>query len=118
MKRNVILWLAAAGFGLAVHSSAQTGPNPNAPGTSSDIFVSDASQRTYTVTGTVVRLGKGQMVVRIDDHGHQIPFQVAPGADRDVRAGSHVLVTYHPTGTTGQMANQVQVVEAPRGTRR
>ena len=115
MKRNVILWLAAAGFGLAVQLSAQTGPsgpspNPNAPGTGSDAFVSDASHRTFTVTGTVVRYSKGQLIVRIDDHKHQIPFELAPGADRDIRKGSHVSVTYHPTGATGQMADQVQVL--------
>lgn len=122
MKRNVILWLAAAGFGLAVQSSAQTGPNgangpspnPNAPGTNSDAFVSDASQRTFTVTGAVVHQGKGQIVVRIDDGAHRIPFQVATEGNRDVRAGSRVSVTYHPTGPTGQMAEQVLVLEAPR----
>ena len=121
MKRNVILWLAVAGFGLAVQSSAQTGPNgangpspnPNAPGTNSDVFVSDASQRTFTVTGTVVHQGKNEMVVRIDDGAHRIPFQVAAGRE-DVRRGSRVSVTYHPTGATGQTVAAVQVLEPPR----
>jgi hypothetical protein len=49
------------------------------------------------------------MVLRIDDGRHSIPFEVAPGADRDIRAGSHVALTYHPTGATGQMADQVRV---------
>jgi hypothetical protein len=117
MKRKVILWLSAAVFGLALQSSAQTGPNgpngpspnPNAPGGGNDIFASDVTHRTFVVTGTVVRLAKGQMVLRIDDGRHSIPFEVAPGADRDIRAGSHVAVTYHPTGTTGQVADQVRV---------
>lgn len=121
MKRNVILWLAAAGFGLAVQSSAQTGPNgpngpspnPNTPGTGNDAFVSDVNQRTFTVTGTVVRESAGQLVVRIDDHGHHITFQRSQGPER-LRAGRHVSVTYHPTGASGQMAEQVQVLEAAR----
>lgn len=121
MKRNVILWLAAAGFALAAQSSAQTGPNgpngpslnPNAPGTGTDAFVTDVTQRTFTVTGTVVRESAGQLVLRIDDHGHHITFQRAQDAER-LRAGSHVSVTYHPTGATGQMAVQVQVLEPSR----
>ena len=39
------------------------------------------NHRTFVVTGTVVRLAKGQMVLRIDDGRHLIPFEVAPGAD-------------------------------------
>lgn len=125
MKRNVILWLAAAGFVLAAQSWAQTGPNgpngpspnPNAPGTGSDAFVSDVNQRTFTVTGTVVRESAGQLVLRIDDHGHQIAFQRAQGAER-VRTGSHVSVTYHPTGASGQLAEQVQLLEPARPAQR
>src|SRR5512143_3691423 len=101
MKRNVILWLAAAGFGLAALSSAQTGPNgpngpspnPNGPGTGSDAFVSDVNQRTFTVTRTVVRESASHLVVRTADHGHQITFQRTQGAEH-LRAGSHVSVTY------------------------
>ena len=121
MKRNVILWLAAAGFVLAAQSSAQTGssgpndpsPNPNAPGTGNDAFVSDVNQRTFTVTGTVVRESAGQLVLRIEDHGHQVTFQRAQGAER-LRAGSRVSVTYHPSGATGQVAEQVRVLEPAR----
>ena len=68
MKRNVILWLAAAVLGLALQSSAQTGPNgpngpspnPSAPGGRNDTFAPDVNQRTFVVTGTVVRMAKGQ----------------------------------------------------------
>jgi hypothetical protein len=126
MKRNLTLWLAAAALGIAAQTSAQTGPNgasglspnPNGPGSGNDIFVSDASLRTFTVTGTVVHQGKGQLVVAIDDHGHRIPFQLGAGVDKDIRKGSHVSVTYHPNGANGQTAEQVQVLEAPRAARR
>ena len=117
MRRNVILLLAAAGFALAALSSAQTGPNgpngpspnPNAPGTGSDAFVSDVNQRTFTVTGTVVRETAGQLVLRTYDGGHAMTFQRAQGAEH-LRAGSQVSVTYHPTGASGQTAVEVKVL--------
>jgi hypothetical protein len=123
MKRNVTLWLVAAGLGLALQSSAQTGPagpspNPNAAGTGTDAFVSDVSQRTFTVTGAVVRRSQGRLVVRIEDGRHQIPFDLASAVGADVRVGSQVSVTYHPNGATGQTAADVQVLEAPRRARR
>ena len=122
MKRNAILWLAAAGIALAAQSSAQTGPNgpngpspnPNAPGMGNDAFVSDVNHRTFTVTGRVVRESAGQVVLRTDDHGHQITFQRAQAAER-LRAGSRVSVTYHPSGASGQVAAEVQVLEPGRG---
>lgn len=117
-------WLVvAAGLGLGVSAAAQTGPNgpngpspnPEAAGTGHDAFVTDASHRTFTVTGTVVRHRGSEMVVRIDDHKHRIPFQLAAGVGQDVRVGSHVSVTYHPEGTTGQVAEQIQMLEPPHG---
>lgn len=112
MKRNVILWLAAAVLGFAVQSSAQSSPspNPNAPGGGNDVFVSDANQRTFVVTGTVVRVSKDRLVVRIADHGHQIPFELAAGVGLEIRKGNHVSVTYHPAGATSQVAERVQVL--------
>lgn len=118
--RNVSLWVAAAGLALAVPVAAQStqattatpSPNPNDPGSGRDVFVTETEQRTFTVTGTVVREGGGRMVVRIDDHGHRLPFEVAPGAAGDLQPGSRVAVTYRPTGATGQRAEQVQVLEA------
>jgi hypothetical protein len=123
--RRLSVWLIAAGLALAVEAAAQgtsataanPSPNPNPPGGGRDAFVSETTQRTFTVTGTVVRDRNGQMVVRIDDHGHRIPFQVEPGAGPDVAAGSRVAVTYHPTGATGQAAERVQVLEPPRNAR-
>src|SRR5512140_1762675 len=113
--------MAAPGFVLAAQSSAQTGPNgpngpspnPNAPGAGNDAFVSDVNQRTFTVTGTVVRESAGQVVLRTDDHRHQITFQRAQGAE-PLRAGSRVSVTYRPSGASGQVADQVQVLEPAR----
>ena len=123
--RKLSVWLAAAGFALAVDAVAQgtsatvanPSPNPNPPGSGHDVFVPEANQRTFTVTGTVVRDRKGQMVLRIDDHHHQIPFQVEPGAGPDVTPGSRVSVTYHPTGATGQTIERVEVLESPRNAR-
>jgi hypothetical protein len=120
--RKLSVWLAAVGLALAVDAAAQgtsataanPSPNPNPPGSGHDAFVPEATQRTFTVTGTVVRDRKGQMVVRIDDHQHQIPFQVEPGAGPDVAPGSRVSVTYHPTGATGQAIERLQVLEPPR----
>lgn len=120
--RKLSVWLAAAGCALAVDAVAQgtsatvanPSPNPNPPGSGKDVFVEQPTQRTFTVTGTVVRDRNGQLVVSIDDHHHAIPFQVEPGAGSDVAPGSRVSVTYHPTGATGQAAEQVQVLEPPR----
>jgi hypothetical protein len=126
MRNHVSAWLAAVGLAFAVQAAAQgqtapagTNPNPNAPGSGHDAFVSDANQREFTVTGTVVRDRGGKMAVRIDDHHHVIPFQVTgSAAGQDVRPGSRVAVTYHPTGETGQAIDQVQVLEQPRAARR
>ena len=69
---------------------------------------------TYEIrtTGTVVSKSADALVVRIDDHGHHIRFDVdrstiLPG---DLASGRHVSVTYHPTGSFGQAADSVAVV--------
>ncbi len=85
------------------------------PGSGHDAFVRDAQQREDVVSGTVVSNRRGEMVVRIDDHHHLIPFQLSPkAASEDVRPGSQVEVRYHPTGATGQEADDVQVRQGPR----
>lgn len=69
---------------------------------------------TYEIrtTGTVLSNSKDALVVRIDDHGHHIRFDV----DRStvlpdgLARGQHVELTYHPTGSTGQAADSVAVV--------
>jgi len=62
-----------------------------------------------TVSGTLERIGSDTMVVRIDQHGHSIPFQIASGSQvpSGLKPGSRVTVVYHPLGSTGQMADNV-----------
>jgi hypothetical protein len=74
-------------------------------------------QRSFTVTGTVVSARSGALVVRIDDHGHRITFSLGPRVTPgELRAGSRVSVHYRPTGATGQIADEVEVIAGPRGT--
>jgi hypothetical protein len=62
-----------------------------------------------TVSGTLESMGSGSMVVRIDQHGHSIPFQIASASQlpSGLKPGSRVTVVYHPLGATGQMADTV-----------
>jgi len=74
--------------------------------------LTQATNYEIRTTGTVVSKSADALVVRIDDHGHRIKFDVdrsttLPG---DVVSGRHVSVTYHPTGSTGQAADSVAVV--------
>jgi len=69
---------------------------------------------TYSIrtTGTVVSRNADALVVRIDDHGHRIRFDVDRGTvlSDALAPGQHVQVTYHPTGPTSQAADSVTVV--------
>jgi hypothetical protein len=69
--------------------------------------------------GTVVSRSQDKLVIRTDDHGHRISFDLATAAvvPEGVRAGSRVRVDYTATGSTGQRADKVTVVEG-RPTRR
>jgi hypothetical protein len=108
MKHYVTAFLAAA-----LASSALAQGNP-APGPSNP-FALGVEQRTFTVTGTVVSARNGTLVVRIDDHGHRIPFSLGPRVSpAELRAGSRVSIHYHPTGSTGQIADEVEVIAGPR----
>ena len=62
-----------------------------------------------TVTGTLESIGSDRMVVRIDQHGHSIPFQIASSSQvaSGLKRGSRVTVVYHPLSATGQMADTV-----------
>ena len=75
-----------------------------------------AAAMTYEIrtTGTVVSKSADALVVRIDDHGHRIQFDVdrATLLPDGLAPGQHVQVTYHPTGSTGQKADIVAVVPA------
>jgi len=66
-----------------------------------------------TIPGTVISSGHDKLVIRTDDHGHRMSFDVgtATSLPTGLRRGAHVSVTYHPEGPTGQAADEVQVVE-------
>jgi hypothetical protein len=73
-------------------------------------------QRSFTVTGTLVSARSGALVVSIDDHRHRITFSPGPRvSSAELRAGSRVRVHYHPAGSTGQVADDVEVTAGPRG---
>ena len=116
MRRYAPVFLTAAALASSAFVWAQTTPaagvNP---------FATDVNQRSFTVTGTVVSVRSGSLVVKIDDHGHTIPFSLGPSVSpAELRAGSRVSVRYHPTGSTGQVADEVAVIAGQRsgGTRR
>jgi hypothetical protein len=71
-----------------------------------------AGQAEITTVGTVVSTGRDSMVVKIDDHGHKIPFAIGKDTilPADLAVGSRVSVVYHPTGVTGQMADRVTLL--------
>lgn len=112
MRHSVTACLVA-GLASSVLALAQGNPSVG----SSIPLTRDVEQRSFTVTGTVVSARSGALVVRIDDHGHRITF--SPGSrvnPADLRAGSRVSVRYRPTGSTGQVADEVEVLTGPRGT--
>ena len=92
---------AAVGAEAARASDERVPPDP---------FVMNVNARSFTVSGTVVSARGSTLVVRIDDHGHHIPFSIGSGVSLGkLKAGSHVVVSYHPAGATGQVADDVQV---------
>jgi hypothetical protein len=100
MKRNAlvlsaIVALAAAGFGSTLAAAAVE--------TSSKI----------TIPGTVVSSQQDKLVIRTDDHGHRMTFDVtsATTLPDGLRRGARVAVTYHAIGATGQAADEVRVVD-------
>jgi hypothetical protein len=66
-----------------------------------------------TIPGTVVSSDREKLVIRTDDHGHRMTFEVQGAASlpESVRRGAHVAVTYHPLGATGQAIDEVRVIE-------
>ena len=100
MKHYVTALVAAAGLAsLAFPASGQSNP-----------FAADVENRSFTVTGTVVSARSGTLVLRIDDHQHRIPFSLGPAVSpAELRAGTRVSVRYHPTGSTGQVADAVEI---------
>ena len=69
--------------------------------------------REITIPGTVVSSDSGNLIIRTDDHGHHMPFDVGSttSAPDRLRKGAHVSVTYHALGPTGQAADEVLVIE-------
>ena len=76
------------------------------------VAVAHATTYEIRTTGTVVSRSQDAIVVRIDDHGHHIRFDLdrSTALPEDVVKGGHVSVMYHPTGSTGQAADAVAVV--------
>ncbi len=110
------LYVPALVAGSALIATVAIGATSQPTRTSSPTMVTNVSERTYSVTGTVVSARGGSLVVRIDDHGHRIPFSLGSGVSAsDLRAGSRVSVRSHPSGETGQVADEVEVLSKPRG---
>jgi ferric-dicitrate binding protein FerR (iron transport regulator) len=109
MKHCVTVFLAAGLASAALGWAQSPGPSP---------FGVGVEQRSFTVTGTVVSARSDALIVRIDDHGHRITFSPGPRVSpAELRAGSRVSVHYHPAGSTGQVADEVEVLAGPRGAR-
>jgi len=111
MKHYVTAFLAA-GFASSVLALAQGNPVAG----QSIPLTPDVEQRSFTVTGTVVSSRSGALVVSIDDHRHRFTLSPGPRVSlAELRGGSRVRVHYHPAGTTGQIADDVEVTAGPRG---
>ena len=91
----------------AIVALALAGPGSNR----ADAAVDQAHE--ITIPGTVVSSDSGKLIIRTDDHGHRMPFDVGPATSvpDGLRKGAHVSVTYHPLGPTGQAADEVKVIE-------
>jgi hypothetical protein len=100
MKTNTLALPAIVALALAGPGSKQT-----------SAAVDPASR--ITIPGTVVSSDREKLIIRTDDHGHRMPFDVGPAASLPdgLRKGAHVTVTYHPLGPTGQAADDVRMVE-------
>ena len=98
MKMHALASFAIAALALA---------GPGQPGAAFD------REHEITIPGTVVSSDGGKLIVRTDDHGHRMPFEVGPATmvPQGLRKGAHVSVTYHPLGPMGQGADEVQVIE-------
>jgi hypothetical protein len=107
MKLHSTTLLAGAALVVTVAVCAEAGraSDQRVP---SNPFVTNVDARSFTVSGTVVSARGGVLVVRIDDHGHSIPFSLGSGVSAP-KAGARVSVRYHPSGATGQVADEVNV---------
>jgi hypothetical protein len=108
MKLRVIALLSGvalvAAFCLTVPTAGAAEKGQSNP------FVSNVEARCFTVSGKLLSARTHRIVVRIDDGGHRIPFDLGPGVSADkLRSGKRVSVRYHPKGATGQVADEVKV---------
>jgi hypothetical protein len=73
----------------------------------------------WEAEGRVVARNADEIVLRTDDHGHRITFTVDGDTKLpdDLKVGSHVRIDYHPMGSTGQTADEVEMTEPSRGSR-
>jgi hypothetical protein len=64
-------------------------------------------------TGTVVQKQSDKLVIRTDDHGHKITFEIdrSTSLPDALGAGKHVQIEYRADGSTGQTAERVTLVE-------
>jgi hypothetical protein len=110
-KERDMLKKALAVPAMVALTLAGVGANPSAAA------VDQAGQ--ITIPGTVVSSGGDQLIIRTDDHGHRMSFDVSPSATLPggLRKGAHVTVTYHPLGPTGQAADEVRIVEGSASAR-
>lgn len=67
-------------------------------------------------TGTVMSKTADSLVVRTADHGHRIIFAVDRSTvlPEGLATGRHVRVVYRANGSTGQTAERVTLVDAPK----
>lgn len=71
-----------------------------------------APQDRIVISGTVRSSGRDALVIRTDDHRHDMRFDVAPAdVPQDLKRGQRVRVTYHPTGIIGQAADRVEPID-------
>ena len=63
-------------------------------------------------TGKVVAKTSDSLVVRTDDHGHRIAFDIdrSTALPDGLAVGRHVRVQYRANGSTGQTAEQVSIL--------
>jgi hypothetical protein len=109
MKLHLTTLLAGAALVATVAISAEAARTSDRA--ASDPFVTNVNARSFTVSGTVVSARGQTLVVRIDDHGHHVPFALGSGISLGkLKAGTRVSVRYHPNGATGQVADDVQVL--------
>jgi hypothetical protein len=100
MRNRIAVLSLAAAFAVLV-----IGPAAAAPG---EVVNSGIP---FVANGKVVSKSADALVVRTDDHGHQISFAIDRSTvlPDDLAVGRHVHVVYRALGSTGQAAESVVV---------